>query len=339
MGTFSTFDIFGNPLVPAPAAGAVSRPTADYRAFWDNALSSFLNYLKGHGRAENTRETYRKAIVRLFTWIDANEIPLSGITEDVLVEYRESLKALSSSSGNTNVVALRRFFHWLESHGCYDDVARNIEGFVSKKGFKKMPLTIQEQQRLLDYMQDRQDVPELIRLRDYAIVNTFLLCGLRSVEVSRARICDVTTKYGQDVLMVWGKGHDRPDTPVVLTAEAMEPIRTYLEARGAAAPDAPLFECEGRGSKGDAMSTRRIQDIVKQSLRAIGLDAHEYSTHSLRHSTGTTLLELGASLSDVQHVLRHKDEKVTHIYVEMKHEELMIKNSPQHLLDNVFNRK
>lgn len=318
-----------------PVHEAVASPAST-----DGVIEGFLSYLQGRGRSEDTRKTYRKAIRRFFSWLGSKGISSGPIFPETMVEYRESLRDLSPSSANLNVVAVRRFFRWAESKQIYPDVAKDLDRFGAEGGFKKMPLTLEEQQRLLDWIGREDYHPcELVRLRDYAMVNLFLLGGLRSVEVSRARVCDIKVKYGQNVLMVWGKGHDYPDAPVVLTDDAYTPIRRYLDARLATDPEEPLFRCEGRNCIGRPLSPRRIQTIVKDALRAIGLDSHEYSTHSLRHSTGTTLLEMGASLSEVQHVLRHRDEKTTHIYVDMKYEEMMIRNAPQHLLDNVLKHK
>ena len=84
------------------------------------------------------------------------------------------------------------------------------------------------------------------------------------------------------------------------------------------------------------MSTRLIQMIVKDGLRAIGLDDHAYSTHSLRHTTGTQLLRQGASILDVQRTLRHSSVNTTMVYIASIQEEEHLRNAPEKLLDNSF---
>ena len=128
------------------------------------------------------------------------------------------------------------------------------------------------------------------------MVNLMLRTGLRTIEVSRADIGDIVSKRGRRILKVWGKGHSEKDDFVVLTNEAYKPIKDYLKHRPEAGPEEPLFACEGLDSKGRRMSTRRIQAICKEGLRSIGLDGHEYSAHSLRHTTGTQILLNGGTL-------------------------------------------
>lgn len=74
------------------------------------------------------------------------------------------------------------------------------------------------------------------------------------------------------------------------------------------------FVTDGLGQSGDRASTRTIQDICKKALRAIDLDSHEYSAHSLRHTTGTQILLNGGIMFDVQAVLRHATPTTSQLY-------------------------
>ena len=185
------------------------------------------------------------------------------------------------------------------------------------------------------------------------MVNLMLRTGLRSIEVSRARISDISTRSGVRILQVWGKGMDAPDPSVyvVLTDAAYDPIRDYLSTRPRALAGEPLFLTQGQGSHtsrnnegvmevhpngGEAMSPRLIQLIVKRGLRAIGLDDHAYSAHSLRHTTGTELIRNGATILDVQRTLRHASMNTSMIYISSIQEEEQLRNAAESLLDNSF---
>ena len=61
-------------------------------------------------------------------------------------------------------------------------------------------------------------------LRDFAIVNLILRTGLRTIEVVRADVGDITFKGNRRILRVWGKGHDTKDDFVVLTDKTYLPI-------------------------------------------------------------------------------------------------------------------
>ena len=64
-----------------------------------------------------------------------------------------------------------------------------------------------------------------------------------------------------------------------------------------------------------------ISEMVKAALRAIGIDEERYTAHSLRHSAGSWALAAGASLEQVQDLLRHAGTTTTMLYVKMARED------------------
>lgn len=147
------------------------------------------------------------------------------------------------------------------------------------------------------------------------MINLMLRTGLRTIEVHRADIGDITMRKERRILKVWGKGREEKNQFVILTDEAYRPIPDYLMTRPGTRDNEPLFATEGLGHSGGRVSTRTIQDICKKVLRAIDLDSHEYSAHSLRHTTGTQILLNGGTLFNVQAVLRHASPATSQLYV------------------------
>lgn len=306
------------------AGGLPVRDGADY----DEVLTSFLN---GLDIMETSRETYRWGLVRFFKWIRSSGRSLETLSPADIMSFKNSLmkEKLSPLTIGGYVTAVRMFYSWTETSLLYPNIARSVRPPRGRKGFRKCALSPQESASLLDYLKERS-------LRDYAIVNLILRTGLRTIEVSRADIGDVVRKRGKRVLKVWGKGADEKDAYVILGQPVWGPIQEYLGQRKASSKADPLFVTEGKGHKGVRMAPRSIQYLCKEALKAIGLDGHEYSAHSLRHTTGVLILKNGGDWKDVQRVLRHASPATSQIYTASIEEEMRLDSNPEGLLDDAI---
>lgn len=306
------------------AGGLPVRDGADY----DEVLTSFLN---GLDIMETSRETYRWGLVRFFKWIRSSGRSLETLSPADIMSFKNSLmkEKLSPLTIGGYVTAVRMFYSWTETSLLYPNIARSVRPPRGRKGFRKCALSPQESASLLDYLKERS-------LRDYAIVNLILRTGLRTIEVSRADIGDVVRKRGKRVLKVWGKGADEKDAYVILGQPVWGPIQEYLGQRKASSKTDPLFVTEGKGHKGVRMAPRSIQYLCKEALKAIGLDGHEYSAHSLRHTTGVLILKNGGDWKDVQRVLRHASPATSQIYTASIEEEMRLDSNPEGLLDDAI---
>ena len=306
------------------AGGLPVRDGADY----DEVLTSFLN---GLDIMETSRETYRWGLVRFFKWIRSSGRSLETLSPADIMSFKNSLmkEKLSPLTIGGYVTAVRMFYSWTETSLLYPNIARSVRPPRGRKGFRKCALSPQESASLLDYLKERS-------LRDYAIVNLILRTGLRTIEVSRADIGDVVRKRGKRVLKVWGKGADEKDAYVILGQPVWGPIQEYLGQWKASSKTDPLFVTEGKGHKGVRMAPRSIQYLCKEALKAIGLDGHEYSAHSLRHTTGVLILKNGGDWKDVQRVLRHASPATSQIYTASIEEEMRLDSNPEGLLDDAI---
>lgn len=295
---------------------------------WKLLLEMFLD---SQDISSKSRQTYSWALMRYFDWLHATGRRLKGLTPADVVGYKNYLleSKLSPLTVSAYLSALRQFYSWTEVSLFYPNIARSVKAPRGKKGFLKSPLTSEQVTELLDYLRPRS-------LRNYAMVNLIVRTGLRTIEVSRIDVKDIVFKRGRRVLLVWGKGMNAKDTLVILTEQAWKPISDYLATRKGVKGTDPLFVTDGKGHRGERLSTRSIQEVCKQSLRAIGLDGHEYSAHSLRHSTAIGILKSGGDMKDVQRVLRHSSPVTSQIYTASIEEEIRLDLNPEGLLDTVF---
>ena len=280
---------------------------------------------------ESSKLLYRRTLKQYFNWVDKKSYLLSEIARPQLLEYKEELlnSNMSSLTVGSYITSVRRFYEWTEANKFYPNVAKGIKTPKRKQQFKKQPLLPAQATALLSYYQDKA-------LRDYAIVNLLLRTGLRTIEIIRANVEDITFKGSQRVLLVHGKGRDEKDNFVLLTDKAYQPIAEYLATRGKVNSSEPLFTSTSNNSKGERLSTRSISYIAKEGLKAIGLDERAFTAHSLRHTTAVNILRGGGSLEQAQMTLRHSNPATTQIYTATLNEERRLQNSGEALIDSLY---
>jgi integrase/recombinase XerD len=280
---------------------------------------------------ESSKLLYRRTLKQYFNWVEDKGYLLSEIARPQLLEYKQDLLSSDKSSLTVGsyITSVRRFYEWTEANKYYPNVAKGIKTPKRKQQFKKQPLLPSQATALLNYYQDKA-------LRDYAIVNLLLRTGLRTIEVIRANVEDITFKGSQRVLLVHGKGRDEKDNFVLLTDKTYQPIAEYLATRGKVNSSEPLFTSTSNNSKGGRLSTRSISYIAKEGLKAIGLDERAFTAHSLRHTTAVNILRGGGSLEQAQMTLRHSNPATTQIYTATLNEERRLQNSGEALIDSLY---
>ena len=269
------------------------------------------DFLRSLDVSERSRATYTRSLKQFIGWLaDTGRNTLQLQREDILA-YKEYLQSSKSAYTVTlYLTSVRKLYQYLESQKVYPDITRGIKGAKKPRGFRKDTLSQNQLRETLSSMEGQS----LESLRDYAIFNLMARTGLRDIEVSRALVEDIRMESGQEVLWIQGKGRDTKDDFVILTPEALKPIKAYLKARGAVKKDEALFSSDSDRNRGEALSTRSISRIIKNSMRAVGLDDSRLTAHSLRHTAISLSISGGASLQQAQAMARHTDSKTTLVY-------------------------
>lgn len=195
--------------------------------------------------------------------------------------------------------------------------------------FRRHGLTPEQSQRLLSYFSERSP-------RDYAIISLLLRTGIRTIELCRADISDLTFQSGQRILKIKGKGHDDKDSFVCITDKTFQAIDAYLRTRGRIKLGDPLFTSDSNNSMGKRLTTKTISSTAKEGLRHIGLNCPEFTAHSLRHTCAETILRAGGTIQDAQGVLRHASSVTTQIYIQSLSEEKRLLNPAENLIEMMF---
>jgi len=282
----------------------VVRPAQEIELIQPLRIESLVDsFIQAQDVKLSSKELYRRTLKQYFNWIDNKNYLLSEIARPQLLEYKDELlnSGMSSLTVGSYITSVRRFYEWAEANKFYPNVAKGIKTPKRKQQFKKQPLLPEQATALLNFYQDKA-------LRDYAIITLLLRTGLRTIEVIRANIEDITFKGSQRVLLVHGKGRDEKDNFVLLTEKAYQPIAEYLATRGKVNSSEPLFTSSSNNSKGDRLTTRTISYILRG----------------------------GGSLEQAQFTLRHSNPATTQIYTATLNEERRLQNSGEALIDSLY---
>lgn len=269
----------------------------------------FARWLRYLDAKPKTVQTYSRAIRQFLRWLISEDIRRPQ-REDV-IRYRDELIAKhKTSTVQGYLAAIKQFFHWTALQGLYPDISLRIKGVKLDKGFKRDYLTSKQCARILQ-MVDRSSMKGL---RDYAVLAVMMTTGLRTVEICRANIRDLSVAGDDTVLYVQGKGHDDRNDYVKLEPHAEDAVRTYLASRKEMKPGDPLFCSLANRNNGGRMTTRSISRLVKERLAGANLISERLTAHSLRHTAATINLLSGGSPEETRQLLRHANINTTLIY-------------------------
>ena len=289
-------------------------------------IQAFLTHLaKERDVSPNTLRAYRKDLTSLEAFLGAQLG--SGWTWDrvdrlVLRGYLGYLtrQGLAKRSTARSLSAVRTLFKFLHRE---DLIETNPARAVSSPKLEKyLPAWLERRQVdvLFDMAELRAKEGEFADVRNLAILELFYSTGMRLSELRGINRGDLDLVAQQ--VKVRGKGRKERIIPV--GDKASLALRNYESKRdefarklGARVDKLAWF----LGPRGKRLSVRGIQDIVTRFLDRIDEDAG-LSTHSLRHSFATHLLDAGADLRAVQELLGHASISTTQIYTHTSVERL-----------------
>ena len=236
---------------------------------------------------------------------------LTYLARDRVVNQNSRSKeyGLSATTRARKIACIRSFYKFLTVKAKL--LAENpVADLDSPKAPKTLPryLTLEESEKLLSSIDGKN------RERDYCIICIFLNCGLRISEIVGLNISD----YHGDSLRVTGKGNKQ--RIVYINDSTKAAIENWLEVRKNLTPEyeQAMFVSNRR----TRISREMIHSMVKTNLLRAGLDPTQYSSHKLRHTAATLMLQNGVDVRTLQEVLGHEHLNTTQIYTHVDNSEL-----------------
>ena len=208
---------------------------------------------------------------------------------------------------------LRTFFDFLFriKHDVFKQPFKKIN--TEKRTAVQLPnyLSLNESKKLINLYKESKKVSEI---RNNAIINLCLNCGLRVSEVSKLNISDFN--FISDTFTIQGKG--KKERTGYLNKQAKEAVLNYIEIRKNIIPknkkdnDALFIS-----NKGGRIHVNTIRDAVKIAYTRTDIDNNVYSVHTLRHTCATLLYKSGQDIKLIQEILGHSSINTTKIYTHL----------------------
>lgn len=299
------------PLKYRPKAGRSQRDPIDYDSHPYPCMKRFAEFLMLRFDTPSTRHSYYRQIRLLHEFCTSDPATLTEEHLRDYILYVKTKKLWKSKTIRQAAAAAKLFFVEMLGHDEW-----KIFSQIRTKDDGKLPavLTRDEVKILLKH----------IRLRRYRIpIKLLYCCGLRISECLALTIHDIDSKGGK----LWiRKSKNNKDRMIPISATMAEDLRRYW-----AFHRHPLliFPSIGRGDNDSDKTAARMhkaeRPIPISSLERLMVAARKElnipvcTSHTLRHSFATHLVEAGASLHTVQALLGHSDIDTTMIYLHLTH--------------------
>jgi integrase/recombinase XerC/integrase/recombinase XerD len=287
-----------------------SKPVATDDA-WGGALRLLQADLSRRGSAAKTARAYASDLQQFAAWAHGQALTPGQVTPRVLRRYMAGLSQAGAApaTGARKLAALRALFASQREHGY---LAENPAELVSApKAHAPLPRVLKQREasRLLDGIP--ADGP--LALRDRAIFELTYACGLRAAEIVSLHVGDLD--YDSEQLRVEGKGSKTRILPV--GELALDALRVYLQRARPALESHRGQSLMFLSKTGQTLHTSDVRRRLCIWSRRVGLDGN-LSTHTLRHSYATHMLDGGADLRTIQELLGHSSISTTQLYTRVE---------------------
>jgi integrase/recombinase XerC len=248
---------------------------------------------------------------RDWAWDEVDRLAIRAFLSEL------TTSALKKSTLARKLSTVRSFFRFLNREGVVAaNPARHVR--APRRG-RTLPgyLTQKEMLRLFELAGQHATASGWRGTRDRALLELLYAAGLRLLELNTLSAADLRIECRE--VKVRGKG--RKERIVPIGRHAATALREYDRARqrefGRPAPTDPLFLSD----RGQRLSRRQIQRIVSGFI-ALVAEESGLSTHSVRHSFATHLLDEGADLMAIKELLGHASLSTTQMYAHTSRERL-----------------
>jgi integrase/recombinase XerC len=270
-------------------------------------------YTRDLGELTRFLATYYGA--RAWSWQTVDRLAVRGFLAHL------ARRGLSKRSSARMLSAVRSFFRYLSREELVEANPARAVGTPKLERYLPAYLDRAQAERLFQLAESRaRTAGRFVDVRNLALLELLYSAGLRVSELHGVNRADLDLVSQQ--IKVRGKGRKERIVPIgdhaVLALRNYESRRDDLARRLGGRVERSAFFLTERGRR---LGVRGIQSAVVALLELVDEESG-LSTHSLRHTFATHLLDAGADLRAVQELLGHASVSTTQIYTHTSVERL-----------------
>lgn len=256
------------------------------------------DFVKAHRRTTGSQRAATYALRRFAR--ESGNPRCADLSGEHVLAWWSSLADLAPSSLRMKHSIVSCFIAWLRRRGlvCGDPMAV----IPKPREPRRQPRVFAPAE--VDHLMTQLDT------RQRAIVALMYGVGLRCCEVAALQVDDID--WSSTTISVVGKGGHEDVLP--MSRWVADHLRRYLVDSPATA--GPLIR-DGRWHR-RAITPQRVSELMAEAIRGAGLKRHPHDgrgAHALRRTCATEMLSSGASITEVQAVLRHQSLRSTQHYL------------------------
>lgn len=283
---------------------------------WKKAIETYSFYLRlEQGMSENTIESYQYDVNRLANYcqtLQSNNSPilLSAATlKDFVYQLSKEVKPPTQSR---IISGIKGFFVYLQLEGYRNDNPTQL--LEVPKIRKTFPDTLSTKE--VDALIAGIDNESKHAFRNHCMLELLYSCGLRVSELTQLNKSDIF--FEKALIRIRGKGDKMRWVPVA--ENTLNCIEDYIGLEKTTI----IKGFEDRlflNNRGKELTRNMVFTIVKNAALRAKINKN-VSPHTLRHSFATHLVENGADIQLVQHMMGHASITTTERYIHMSQRHL-----------------
>lgn len=272
-------------------------------------FESYAAYVRGLRNYSQVTVKCRRGAVRFFV-AQTGIRNLCGVSEEAAREFLlqgRIKRGWSVATFLTYLKHLNVFFAWGVEHGYAN--ANPFAGMEKPRLQNTLPrrLTCEEAERLLQACPQLHYRNRFRQLRSQAVIAMMLYTGLRRAEILNLRREHVDLQTGV-LCVVQGKGGKDRNLPINSRLSGI--LETYMAERQTCGVSNPYFFNSVLGDR--PLSERELRRLIERLKVHTGLN---FSSHALRHTFATLMLEGGCDIYSLSRMMGHSKITTTTIYL------------------------